>query len=431
MFIEFNVGNYRSIKNKCSFSMVAAPLTAQDKSLDERNVFQVNEDLKLLKSSAIYGANASGKSNLIAAVNFMRKFVRDSARESRATDLIPVEPFRLSTETIEKPSSFEILFIMDGQQYRYGFEVMKERVVAEWLYYVPTSREARLFERKDGQILISSAFKEGRGLEERTRDNALFLSVVASWNGQLAQKIFRWLMSQNVISGLRDESLLASTSKKLEDDLQSAAIVALVRDLDIGIHDIYVSKISEDDVPSEMKEFISEVKKFAEKRGEEFVFSEIKTTHPRYDSNGAIESFEIFNLKDHESAGTQRIVTMAAPILDTLQKGQVLFIDEFDARLHPLLTRALLGMFNSKEINSKNAQLIFVTHDTNLLSKDILRRDQIWFAEKDRFGATSLFSLAEFKVRNDASFESNYIQGRYGAIPFIGDLTHILGEANA
>jgi AAA15 family ATPase/GTPase len=144
MLIEFSVGNYRSFKEKVTFSMVAANLVAKDKKLDENNVFTVNEDLKLLKSAAIYGANASGKSNLAKALVFMKKFMIDSSRETQSVDKIKVEPFRLSTETEKEPSFFELVFLVDNVQYRYGFEANQDRVISEWLFYVPKLRETKL-----------------------------------------------------------------------------------------------------------------------------------------------------------------------------------------------------------------------------------------------------------------------------------------------
>ena len=164
MLIEFTVGNFRSFKEQETFSMVAANLTSPDPRLDTENVIPIDKDLKLLTSAAIYGRNSSGKSNLLAALRFMREFVLNSSRDTQATDAIHTEPFRLSTETRDKPSFFEIAFIVEGKRYRYGFEVNAERVISEWLFTVPTIREAMLFQREGAEIDVSSRFKEGRGL---------------------------------------------------------------------------------------------------------------------------------------------------------------------------------------------------------------------------------------------------------------------------
>lgn len=154
----------------------------------------------------------------------------------------------------------------------------------------------------------------------------------------------------------------------------------------------------------------------------------IKTVHQKFDSQGNHISLELFDLYEQESEGTQKIVSIAGILVDTFKNGDVLIFDEFDARLHPLITKAIVEIFNSQETNYNNAQLIFMTHDTNLLSNKLFRRDQIWFTEKNKYGATDLYSLVEYRIRNDASFENDYIQGKYGAIPFIGNLNQILGN---
>ena len=152
----------------------------------------------------------------------------------------------------------------------------------------------------------------------------------------------------------------------------------------------------------------------------------VQTMHQKFDEDGTFISTELFNLSDQESEGTQKVFALAGLLVETLKEGKVLVVDEFDARLHPLISRAIVELFNSNETNPNNAQLIFMTHDTNLLSNKLFRRDQIWFTEKDRYGATDLYSLVEYKVRNDASFESDYIKGRYGAIPYIANLNHLI-----
>ena len=205
MLIEFSVGNYRSFKEKVTFSMVATNLVAKDKNLDENNVFAVNEDLTLLKSAAIYGANASGKSNLAKALVFMKKFMIDSSRETQSVDKIKVEPFRLSTETEKEPSFFELVFRVDNVQYRYGFEANQERVVSEWLFYVPQTRETKLFERKLSTITISNKKYTAEGLQDKTRNNSLFLSVSAQFNVKIAEKILEWASDKvNIISAEQD-----------------------------------------------------------------------------------------------------------------------------------------------------------------------------------------------------------------------------------
>ena len=423
MLIEFSVGNYRSFKEPVTFSMVAANLIAKDKKLDENNVFAVDDELKLLKSAAIYGANASGKSNLAKALEFMKSFMVNSSRETQSTDPIDAEPFRLSTDTEDKPSYFELVFLMDDKRYRYGFKANQEMIVSEWLFYVPNVRETRLFERQMNSFKLSKTYN-GEVIQKITRDNALFLSVSAQFNVELAKRILEWVTDKlNIISGLHDRGYLSYTLDCLIKNEYKSDIIQLIKKLDLGISDIQVEQEDftidalPEQLPDELKKLI-----FQDTKGKGKAIS-ISTIHRKYDENGNYKSIEKFNLNKHESEGTQKLFALAGPLINTLEEGEILFIDELDARLHPLITTAIVNLFNSKEANPNNAQLIFMTHDTNLLSNKLFRRDQIWFTEKNRYGATDLYSLAEYKIRNDASFESDYIKGRYGAIPYIGDLT--------
>lgn len=407
MLIEFSIGNYRSFKDKVTFSMVAANIVAKEKELDDNNVFALDDDLKLLNRAVIYGANASGKSNLPKALSFMKWFMINSSKETQSTEKIGVEPFELSTETEAKPSFFEIVFLLDGTKYRYGFEANQKRVISEWLFYVPKTNQTRLFERvSDGNLrkikYLSNIFK-GKGIYPKTRKNALFLSVAAQFNVEIAERILDWLTKQvNIVSGLDDQDHLSYTLNSLvENNDNKSEIIQLIKKLDLGIEQIRIKGAS------------------------------IKTGHKKFNKQGNYVSRKFFDLDSQESEGTKKIISIAGLLIDTLKYGKVLIFDEFDARLHPLISKAIVELFNSKNTNSNNAQLIFMTDDTNLLSNKLFRRDQIWFTEKNKYGATDLYSLVEYKIPNDASFESDYIKGRYGAIPFIGDLSQILGEPDA
>ena len=406
--------------------MVAANLVAQDKKLDENNVFEIDDDLKLLKSAAIYGANASGKSNLAKALGFMRWFMINSSKETQSTEKIDVEQFKLDTETETNPSFFEIVFLINNKRYRYGFEATHDKVESEWLFYVPKSRETKLFERKQDNISVSKTYKAD-GIQQKTRHNALFLSVSAQFNVQIAERILDWLVNTvKVVSGLDDRGYRGYTVKCLIDNENKDEILRLLKKIDLGFGSVRVkeSKFTVDSLPDELPD---EIKNFILKNVEkEAVSVSVQTIHLKFDKKGNSVSTELFDLDEQESEGTQKVFALAGPLIDTLKNGKVLIIDEFDARIHPLISRAIVELFNSNETNSSNAQLIFMTHDTNLLSNKLFRRDQIWFVEKNRYGATDLYSLAEYKVRNDASFESDYIKGRYGAIPYIGNLNHLL-----
>ena len=440
MLIEFSVANYRSFRDKVTFSMVAGKLKAKNANLNETNLFTAHGDLKLLKSAALYGANASGKSNLIAAISFMDHFVRHSQSKSNPEGGIDVEPFRLSTVTDSEPSFFEIVFIVEDKRYRYGFELTTERVEAEWLYVASKVRESRLFERdedqtvpKEDRISLGEKFKrEGQDLVGLTRPNALFLSVVAQFNGETAQEVLSWFRSLGIATGLADLNvgMRAVTEGMLNDQESAQKISSLIKRLDLGIDDIKIEKLVSlpKPLPEEApEEFRSALEPFLKLFGEQEKTS-VRTIHSKVDEEGRPVEPERFHLDQHESEGTKKLFSMSGPLLTTLQNGDPLIIDELDARLHPLLTREIVRLFHDPDQNRNNAQLIFVTQDTNLLDNQLLRRDQIWFVEKDRLGASYLYSLAEFKVRNDAAFEKDYIHGRYGAIPFLSGMHQSLFE---
>jgi AAA15 family ATPase/GTPase len=427
MLIEFRVGNYRSFKEIATFSMVAANIVSKDKSLDENNVFTVDDDLTLLKTAAIYGANASGKSNLAKALGFMRWFIINSSKDTQTSEQIEVERFKLSDSTDSEPSFFEIVFFMNQKKYRYGFEANRNEVVSEWLFYVPKLRETKLFERKADSFTIAKIYKAD-GIQQKTRSNALFLSVSAQFNVGIAESILTFFGKNiNLISGLDDEGYRGYTIKCLQDNKNRDSILNFLKKLSLGFDEIQLEE-HDFNVESLPREIPDEIKRFILKNSDGGKATSVQTLHKKFNEEGVFISSELFDIND-ESEGTQKIFSLAGPFLDTLKNGKVLIIDEFDARLHPKLSLAIVEMFNSRDGNPNNAQLVFMTHDTNLLSNKLFRRDQVWFTEKNRYGSTSVYSLVEYKVRNDASFESDYIKGKYGAIPYIRSLNNLV-DAN-
>jgi len=359
----------------------------------------------------------------------MRQFVLNSSRESLSTDPIQVERFRLNTVTENEPSFFEVIFYLNGKRYRYGFEVDNQRIHSEWLYHAGV-RETKLFTRDQGNFSLSKVFKEGRGLAERTRDNALFLSAVDQWNGPISQSISEWFKKVGFISGLEDVGYRMFTVEQIaKGGKPGDDIVTFIKELDLDISDLRVDqvKMSEEILPQKLPQ---ELKNLLLKNTD--YHTTVITSHKKYNSDLKPVAVEEFDLDDNESEGTQKLFSFAGPLLHTLQNGRILIVDELDARFHPLITCSIIRLFNSNITNPHNAQLLFATHDTNLLSNRLFRRDQIWFTEKDRFGTTDIYSLAEYrKVRNDASFESDYISGKYGAIPYLGDIQTLVGDSDA
>ncbi|MBL7784919.1 MAG: ATP-binding protein [Chitinophagales bacterium] len=447
MFIQFSVGNYLSFKDTATFSMVGyAPIKEHESETASINVFyDSTEKLKLLKSSVFYGANGSGKSNMVSAIGFFRNFILTSSNEKQADDIINVIQFLLSSETDDKPSFFEMIFYINNIRYRFGFEADQEKIHAEWLFSLNQAisvKESKLYTREFQKISINrQSFKEGKGLESKTRPNALFLSTVAQLNGEIATKILKWFKTDfNIVSGLQNHTTSYTVAKFQKDIEFKKTVIEFFKSIQIGFDDIEI--VEENNilgkslsiVPDELSEEVDNVilalrSLQAKARKSENVDSDTKqisinTFHKKYNN---IEEFVEYAIIDFglESKGTRKLFSLLGPIIDTIRNGKILIVDELDSQLHTLLTMELIKFFHSKA--NKKAQLIFASHDTNLLRKDIFRRDQIWFTEKNKIGATELYSLVEYKinqatVRNDASFEKDYLLGKYGAIPFLGDI---------
>ena len=396
--------------------------------------------MRLLKSAVVYGANAGGKSKFIEALIFMRQFILSSSKDSQKGEPIGVEPFRLNAETIKLGSEFEIIFTLNSERYRYGFEVNSEKIIAEWLFHKPKTKEIELFYR-DYQDITTKIPKANLLIKEGLiRDNALFLSVLAQFNDKTAESILDWFKAITAISGLQEEGYLHDTMQMTKDKIQKERILTFLKNADIGIDDFKLKKHIYEDVDDRSEKLDDEFKnvlkgvnsyvnRLLKEKGVEERFSDVITFHKQFDETGKFQSTIEFSLKEDESSGTRKFFALIGLILKTIDNGSVLFVDELDAKLHPNLVCKIVSFFNSKKLNSKNAQLIFNTHDTNLLSSGLFRRDQIWFTQKDKYGATKLYSLADFKtdeVRKNEAFEDNYIRGKYGAVPFLGDFEDII-----
>ncbi len=429
MLVQFSVGNFRSFKEPVTLSMVAAKIKGKNEEIDCNNIFNVNDNLDLLTSAGIYGANASGKSNLIKAFRFMRWFVRKSSKETQVDELINVNPFLLDAEYEKKPSYFEIVFIQNSVMYRYGFEVTQKKVETEWLFYTPKNKEAKLFTREGNEIQISRNFKGDPAAKKLTRSNALFLSVAAQFNSETAINVLDWFNAARAISGYEEVGYSDFTKNKYAEDQEfQKKILTLVHNADVGIENLVTEKKDINDPSVFPKDMPEEIRNIIRKgMKDEGTLITLKSTHRKKIDENSTEEVP-FSL-GQESDGTVKLFYISGPIFDTLNRGGVLFIDEFEARMHTMLTRKLVSLFNSRKTNPKHAQLIFATHDTNLLSNDLFRRDQLWFIEKDENGASHLYSLAELKVRNNNNFENDYLSGRYGGIPIIGDLRQLFYES--
>lgn len=425
MIEEFSFGNFWSFKDIQTLNMTAAKIKSKNVSLDTNNVFPLNKELSLIKSKAIYGANASGKSNVVKALVTFIRIIRDSAKEEKALSLI--DSFQLSTETTSQPTFFQLIFRVGKTRYRYGFEADDKSIKSEWLFSTPSKREQPLFIREKNEIveINQTHFEEGvlyQKLLENSKDQiftdtSLFLTHLNSIGfAKLSKQIFKTISSISIVSGLGHQGMYSIAGESLSDAIKKKFILDFLKKADVGIEDLETVEITNENLPDSVEE---EVKQEL-KKGKIIVSS-----RTQFDSNLKAVGKSEFSFGNQESEGTKKMFELSPFIYRSLKEGVPLVIDEFDSRFHPLLTKKIVELYNSFE--NKKAQLIFTTHDTNLLSPELLRRDQIDFVEKDKYGASHLYTLVEIKgVRNDASFEKDYIQGKYGAIPFLGDFTNLI-----
>lgn len=419
MLIEFSVANFRSLRARQTFSLAKAT----GNELVDTNTFktQAANEFELLRSAAIYGPNAGGKSNFLLAMKVMKRIVLESAITLQRGDKLPVIPFRLSQVTLQAPTEFEVTFIVDKVRYQYGFSATAERIHEEWLLAYPKGKPQRWFGRvwdESAQhydwALGNNLMGERQVWQKSTRDNALFLSTAVQLNSQQLQPIYDWFKTTLRVTKLGGWA--PNFSAALCENPEKVQVLDFLRAADLNIEDIQVKKRPFDprtlaeELPDSVRNILTE-----EMKGKEV--ADIKTFHKT--AEGDVVAFDF---KD-ESDGTQKLFAFAGPWIDSLANGNVLFIDELHDNLHPRLVRFLVQLFHSNETNPRNAQLVFTTHETSILNQEVFRRDQIWFCEKDEQQATILYPLTDFSPRKGReNLELAYLSGRYGALPYVRPL---------
>lgn len=421
MLIKFKVKNFLSFKEEAIICTEATNIT----ELNETNTFS-NYKNKYLKSLAIYGPNSSGKSNLLKALKFLKHFVFNSYKLSLDESTIKsVVPFKFSTSTENQPSTFEIMFIQKQVQYRYGFVLDKEKIFSEWLFSKELKARARenlLFERNK-EIHFGPTIQNWNVKQvdiSSIRSNVLLLTKLAMDYDIVKNEVLNWFNNINIISGLTP-AYGGFTRTNIDSNLDfKNTILNLLQAADIQINDITLEKrpVDINDLPPSLRSKITDPNK------QTIELIETITNHNKYDINDQLIGSAYLKLDDEESEGTNQLFNLLGPVIDTINNHKILFVDELDSSLHPHLTQFLVKLFNSPR--NQNSQLIFTTHDVSLLDAQCLRRDQIWFTELNKFGASSLFSLSDFieqktgkKIRKDADYLKQYLLGRYGAIPLI------------
>lgn len=315
----------------------------------------------------------------------------------------------------------EAVFVQDGIRYRYGFSADRERVHLEWLFAAPRGREARLFIRRQNEFEFGKGMTRVSGLDEKTRENALFISVAAQFNQPEARKVLHWFSSLQVVTD-DTRNIFRRSLAILDESLQRKRLEEFIRLADNFISELGIDEADYplSDLPEALRDVISKDMERAGAKEDKVRLKKPVSHHHSFNDEGARVGLEKFDLA-MESKGTKRIFDLAGMIFLALDNGTALIIDELECSLHPRLTRFIIKLFHSEKTNPKNAQLIFATHDQTLFSRKFFRRDQLWMVSKNDVGSSELYSLSDFRVRPDSSYDKDYMQGRYGAVPVLNE----------
>ena len=400
MLIQFNFKNHKTFLNENSLDMRSASIKEH-----ESNAFVGPDKNKYLRSAAIYGANGSGKSNVLDAFRFMQFCIQNSFDAQEMKELEDTR-FKFCNNGANSAQSYEVFFSLNETEFQYGFTYENRKFIEEWLNkksYIPAGqRYKNLFTRNKGQINISNELSNLKGAMSLLNENSLVISLLSKFKFPDINNVVDWFNQVNVLDygDLFYEMYVANTLPLIDygNENEKNQLLDFLRAIDIGIDDIRVVKTTTENATKPSYKFFTVRKNF--------------------------DTGELVEMPFHaESSGTLKITSMYTDITKALKNGYLIFIDELDAKLHPLLTKYIVSLFHNNETNIGNGQLIFTTHNTDILKKDVFRRDQIWFTNKDTHGVSELYSLIEFKdakgkkIRNDASYDTDYLSGRFGAIP--------------
>lgn len=421
--LSFTAENARSYRDEVTLSLLATRLAAEGvpRSLAPAGMAK---PVRVLPAAGIFGANASGKTTILRAMADMRNLVLTSFVQGSRGTPIPRQRFLLDSASQDRPTRFEVDLILEGVRWVYGFEVNDEQVREEYAYHWPRGRQALVFQRDEDLVDFGSRFKaEDRALESLLRDNSLLLSVAGTTGNDQLSTLFDWFSDNlSLVDSSNRMSQALYTAENTQDQSYKARIRSLLDAADLGVVDLNVEKLGGPFIErlAFAKHLIDKEDEidFSEFRGPVSPVIKISLTH----RNSAYEEVH-FDWED-ESSGTVAWVSLIGPILDALDRGRVLLIDELDASLHPHLVARVIRIFQDPQTNQRCAQLIFNSHDGKILEDReewALGRDQIWFADKYNDGDTKLYALDDFGPRRDEAIHHRYYQGRYGAIPVIND----------
>lgn len=419
MLLMFKVKNYTSFKNESILDMRATAYVQHPSHL-----IHINDKVRLLKTTALYGANASGKSNLISAMFFFEQYIFSQFINKKEMDdfetpnnkvRMKLEPFLLSDKNNEA-SEFDIIFIFNEKQIQYGYECTSKEVLNEWLFI----DDKKVFERTGTELSFGSKYQKILGAYKKLPAERLYIAVLEYFLEDKAKEevlgdfisfftdeynVYTEILFESTVKGLA--GIVGLSKKIVNSKAYREKVEHYLRLIDIGIKrlDVQTETVVDEHTGKKKKEKI------------------IRTVHDIYDGSGNAVGEKLFELQQ-ESTGTLRFLAYIQNIIDMISKGGVFIVDEMSARLHPLLTKLIVDIFSSRQ--NKKAQLIFTTHDISLLNSNQFRRDEVVFIDKNEYGESTLYALSDLKVREDATFSKDYLQGKYGAIP-IFDYDEIMG----
>lgn len=412
MLVQFTFNNYKCFRGETTLSMVAGDMRHPKGSTVPF------ADYSILNTAVVYGANASGKTKLFQAFKFMTDMVFELANDNKYNWKNDYAPFALSEDMAEKSSNFEVVFLIDGIQYRYGFEIDGDKVLAEWLYR--KKKEERCILYRDEEELtyhatyIRSSIADSLINAKMVREDTLFLAALAIWNDRFSRKMVGWFAGCNVLSASSNR-FAGFSLEKLNTSMKNQ-IMRFMQSADFNIDDMSIRESETDQLPDKI------IDRIKTSRGQLPKFIDgVIVTHKTFDHYGLSHGNTAFMLEREESYGTYRMFALSAPIIDTLQNGKVLFVDEIDNGLHSDLLSAIVALFTSPETNKYGAQLIINTHNRDLINSNLSKflPDQIWMTEKDRFGEATLKSVMDYKIDSKRPLEVLFREGRFGGVPYL------------
>jgi hypothetical protein len=419
MLIDFSAQNFRSLRDAATLSFVAGP------DASHRSTHCLATGLKsvpwVTRGAAIYGANASGKSNLIFGLATMSNMVRQSTAMTEAQFAECYTPFRLDKEMAGEPTEFEVNLLLSGVRYEYGFSYDGQRIRGEWLTVYRTGKGQKWFDREwdeeGGEEVWGSFSTHFSGPRETwrkaTRPQALFLTTAAQLNSELLKPLFDWFSEGLLVLNAVGLLALGFTLQRLDEPDFKKRVLEVLRAADIHIADIKIERKSGQQINLSLEP------------GKPPTVLTREGDIPQVTFGHRVVGGETVYFEGRfESAGTQRLLGCIGPILDAIERGKLLVIDDVDSSLHPMVTRFIVGLFHDPVVSKNDAQLWITTHDTSLLDTDVMRRDQFWFVDKDERQASILVPLTDFSPRKNEALERGYLRGRYGGVPFISSLRH-------